>query len=143
MASKKVHVGLIVASLAAASFRTTVAVVSSNATSENVLKEIGTFFACNAVISYIFVFFVGISFAKMSIRNQWRSLWQNAIAGMSFGLCLGAFFEVIWLLNPPMDYIEEHSPFKNVLFLGLTGLAAMSALWPFIDYDRKAAEPSG
>ena len=90
----------------------------------------------NAMLSYAVTIVMGVPLYLLSIRNKWYSLWENAVAGFFTGTALGFIAVLILSLMTGWKWYDIYSPFLAALYIGITGLITMSALWPFIEYDR-------
>jgi membrane-associated HD superfamily phosphohydrolase len=140
MITKRLLLGFIISPLATAVVLQTVAVslimLTTGSTLRDVTDGINRLLIFSTILSYAVVIVVGIPLCILSIRRQWRKLWQNSIAGFSAGLGLGIAVVLIITLTPSSKWMYPYSPFIAVFLFGLAGSVTMTALWPFIEHNK-------
>jgi len=140
MRSKKLFLGLFASPLATSvtisAFAILLVTITLNESLRDAANGIHRLLIFSTFLSYAIVIVVGIPLSILSIRHQWRKLWQNSLAGFFLGLGLGVVIALIMSILPSFKWIDPYSPFITMLFIGLVGSATMTTLWPFIEHNN-------
>lgn len=140
MITKRLVLGFIVSPLATAvvlqAFAISLLMMTTSAALRDATDGIDRLLLASMILSFVVVIVVGIPLCVLSIKRQWRKLWQNSLAGFSAGLGLGVAVLLAITLLPSAKWMDIYSPFIGVFLFGLAGSVTMTALWPFIEHNK-------